>query len=475
MDDLPRRGVLAATGSAIIWGASGCFGHSRNGVSRTEPVSADLQDALGYVYRPAELAGQPLELRIHNLAAGAGAPAAEGVGPVPFRGFTIDWVAQVRPWGDRVERIVAAGTLREDLAPAANVARVTKRNSVTVYEAERRHYAVGEGILLAGDRDWIARVLTRRANGAPGYLERNPTVSAVLARVGVEEGDFVEVATDPSLILDGLDPEPAAIALVYRKNDADEVVALTAIVAHRDSRGTTAEDLRLALAPYYTLADVAVERDDDLLVLTGSTVDDGSLDRLDLPRPHFAGYDEATGTVEFALRGGESIAVEHTVVLVEGQRYKVEWARGKAEIGHGDVLAVDADAIRPGDSLSIVYRGPRASGDVGNERRVMGVLPFRFAYEPEAGRLAVTYGRGPPLAADRVTVRVVAQSGSSDGESARYEPWDGRVHPGDRVTIDEVPPGADVLVQYQPEGDDPFNIHGYSVSSARSTDTADGS
>ena len=474
MTRLSRRDLLAGTGTVALAGVAGCLGG--NGDDDPDSGPADpgseaetnwrddldlpesLVSALAYVYQH----GDNLVLGTGRLLRGED----DGLGG---------------PYGDAlasasVESLLQYGAATTGDAPAVSVwvgefeldpdLSVSNRNGFAVHEIDAPDkqdasgmlpdgdivVATDGGVLVAGKRDQVIAALDSHEAGEEPYLLANDRFRTVLNELAVadgvavtndaevlfeEFGQSVDLASLPTPLGYALEQGQDTVQWQFAAGTTDESVAgeLAAVGSSLSGLDREAFDHRVA--------------DDILVVEAARTVtppDDSPPEGSpSLGVPRFDTYDESTGEVLLRFERGESVPVDSVTIEIEGEPYEGDWARGAETVGGGSRIAIDADAIEPGDRLRLAYEREDGSASTG-ERQILRFLPFEFSYDPDAGTATLTYVDGPPLSGERTDLRT-GEDPLENGEQVRA--LSGGLTKGDTLTVDAVEPGATLLVAYE--------------------------
>lgn len=481
MTRLSRRDLLAGTGTVALAGVAGCLGgngdedpDSDPGGPRSEAetnwrddldLPESLVSALAYVYQH----GDNLVLGTGRLLRGED----DGLGG---------------PYGDAlasasVESLLQYGAATTGDAPAVSVwvgefeldpdLAVSNRNGFAVHELDAPDeqgasgmlpdgdivVATDGGVLLAGKRDQVIAALDSHEAGEEPYLLANDRFRTVLNELAVadgvavtddaealfETGEFgqsVDLASLPTPFGYAFEQGQDTVQWQFAAGTTDESVAreLAAVGSSFSGLDREAFDHRVA--------------DDILVVEAARTVtppeDSPPEGPPSLGVPRFDTYDESTGEILLRFERGESVPVDSVTIEIEGEPYDGDWARGAETVGGGSQIAIDADAVEPGDRLRITYESEDGSASTGG-RQSLRFFPFEFSYDPDAGTATLTYVDGPPLSGERTDLRTaedpLAEDPLQDGEQVRA--LSGGLTKGDTLTLDAVEPGTELWVAYK--------------------------
>jgi hypothetical protein len=283
------------------------------------------------------------------------------------------------------------------------------------------------------------------------YLATEPTARAILNELWATGAVLVSSDSEPLLGEYGedIDVESIPTPVGYALDQAQDTVQwqLAAGTADESAAGNL-ETLGSALSGIDPGEFEARVTDEILVVEAARTVtppDDSPPEGPpSLGVPRFDTYDESTGEVLLRFERGESVPVDSVTIEIEGEPYEGDWARGAETVGGGSQIAIDADAIEPGDHLRLAYE--REDSASTGERQILRFLPFEFSYDPDAGTVTLTYVDGPPLSGERTDLRT-GEDPLENGEQVRA--LSGGLTKGDTLTVDAVEPGTTLLVAYE--------------------------
>lgn len=478
MPRLSRRSLLTASGSALLAGVAGCIDGEPSASDPSDdptPTNTPVDESPTTTATPDEPtpAGRlPTGL---NAAFEYVFPPEDGsatvqitdptedqrrYGPILDRyvtdGASPAWVIVTLsgPVRNASGGIVATGSFTVDESAAGVSANGHTggfdRYSLEAEEQDRLQALATDGeTLLLGPSEWVQTTLSRAESGDDTYLDATPGARSVLAAVGrhrhtglSDSSERIESMFRETAIVDaGL---PTLVASASTRSDETITFAMAARYEeppeanHREAFARFAGENLGVDDPEITVRD-----DENILVFTASRSYTPPEER---PRtasiPRFQEYDEATGEVLFRLGDGDQLPVEHFEIAIEEETYDGDWARGQETIGEGDVVAIDADAIAPGDQFTISYEAPNGSYGSTGGTSALNRLPFDIDVDPDARTGTLTYVEGPPLAADRLGVAV-----GRDGTA--HHPWSGTVEEGDSTELSALPLEGHVRVTYQ--------------------------
>lgn len=467
MPQLSRRSLLAGSGGALALGVAGCLGRAAPSDDEQPESNRDdestipdgLAAAFEYVY-PADDAGTVVRIvrPPDDGESRAGIhPTLDGVG-------TADWLVSVRIQRDDTTEsgLVATG----DFEVADDADRYTPDGSRRGFDryrvgSDRERVLVTDGeTLLLGEPAWVRSTLDRHAPDASPFLETADGARPLLEAVEFGDQtvlvDDAETVRDPFADLDvaaGTLPDTLAVAT----SRSSEKVSYTMAGWYADEPDSAhAATLETFLTERLSMSEPTVEvrTDDHIVIARGRRPYTPPEERPETASaPRFVGYDASTGELRFRFRDGEPLPVERYELSIEDEAYTGDWARGQERIGKGDVIAIDADAIEPGDQLSISYESPDGSFGSGSGTTALRHLPFDVDYDPDARMATLTYGEGPPLPADRVTV-VVGE------DEQRRQPWSGELDEGDAVTLSDLPFETRLVMEYERSDGETVRIGG---------------
>jgi hypothetical protein len=476
MTRLSRRNLLAGTGTAVLAGVAGCLGGDSDS-DDTDPdsgpgdpqsegerwqsaldVSESLAAALGYVYRHGDHMALGTGRLFGGDESGPGGPYGDSLSSA-----SVDSHLQYRldPTFDTLPVGVWVGEfeLDPDLA-------VTNQGRFRLHELdapdEQDVSEIPDGgvvvatdgeVLLTGGRDRVtATIDSHRADEVP-YLSANSAFRAVLDELVGADG--VVVADNTGALLRGdeldesVDPASLPTPLGYAIEEGQDTVQWQFAAGTTDE--SVAEDLKRVGGSLTELDWEAFDHrvTDDVLVVEAAravTSPDEGPGGAPLGVPEFETYNAETGEILLRFDRGESVSVGNVTLEFEGEPYEGNWARGAETVGAGSQIAVDADAVEPGDSLRVVLESEDGATASASEEGFLELLPFAFSYDAEARSVTLTYLDGPPLPGGRTDLRT-GEDPLAAGEQVRALP-DG-LRPGDTISLESVDPGTGLIVVYE--------------------------
>lgn len=501
-----RRQLLAGVGSAVLAGTAGCLGFDVGGNRELERSSTDRTDesttptwempnglperlttALRFVFPPGEdvvfpdggSPAVPTDGRppVVDSPDGASAPTdwlaltvidhkQAGYDPaltvshsdVLYQddrrddGTDLAWEVQLNLSGlvDGTEpRTIWVG---ESLAGAGDP--ITTYDDFRVYTVSDQLLATDGTVGLFGEADWVEKTLAQAGASDKPYVVQYPRVATVLAELkpGGEAVlfDTRAVVAEQFGWLSGLgEPETLLVSLAERPATAPARHRTYTFLGYYpdgtpESAGETLTELGEELAKATPDAE-ELTTDDQFAKLSVSYRFVPSDERLKPPdNPVLGGYDPEDRTLEFVFQDGDEIETEYLSLEIESDPYDGEWLRGQETLGKGDSIVVGADAVEPGDDLTVRYERPELGVSDGASNTVLTTLPFEYVYEPETKELTATYGDGPPLAADRLS------GGPFLGDQRDFtEQIDGELRMGKRITLTEIDRDYGVELRYE--------------------------
>jgi len=462
MQQPSRRSLLVSTAGALTLGTAGCLGQAapadepRNATSdRNDETSVPqgLQDALEYVYRPDGDGGIVVRITRHEPDA-----SSERMGLHPTLTDVGDpsWVVYVssQPSSTAQSGLVARGNFEtpsdtDRYAPDGSRAGFDRFRLDRGEENDDRVLATDGETLLMGSPDWVASTLDHHEAGDETFVEETDGVRRLLSTL--EFAGQTVVVDDDEIIREPFSEQdvdasalPALLAVDYRRTD--EQVSYTIAGWYEeppDSANVDALETFLSTQLSMESPTVEVHEESQVAIARGTrdyTPPEERPETAGVPRFHE--YDASTGEVLLRFERGDQLPVDRYELEIDGEVYSGDWARGQDRIGGGDVIAIDADAIEPGDDISISYESPDGSYSSGTGSTALRRLPFVVDYDPDAGTATITYEEGPPLPADRLAVAV--------GDGGPVErPWTGEVTEGDAVTVGDLPLDAHLEIRYE--------------------------
>lgn len=488
MREPSRRTLLAGTGSVLAVAAAGCIGSTEPTDDESGPATDDagtptdrstadaatmpdgLDAVLEYVYPSANDGG--VALRIVDAADESDRPATP-TSP-EFSAFgSPEWIVHHMnvPSGGRLG-LVATGSF--DGSPDGDgYARDGSRGEFDVYrangdDASERAVATDGEILLAGEPEWVTATLDSHLGDEPTYRESAAGVDALLGVVdfggtatliddeeGIEE-PFADLDVDTDRLPDRL--------LVHLERTDEEVRYTLAGWYETTPDESTAAPLETLLSDSFGADQPSREvvPEKNLVVLRANrsyTPPEERPETAGFPRYH--GYEETSNEVLLRFDDGEQLPVDRFEVEIEGEVYEGEWARGQETIGEGSVVAIDADAVEPGDQISVSYDSPDGSYGSSRGTSLLRNLPFVMDFSPDERTGTLRYREGPPLDAGKVSVVVHRD----DGEVGR-EPWSGTLKGGDSATLSDLDIEGHVAVRYERTDGESVRIGGASFAPA---------
>jgi hypothetical protein len=470
MKRLSRRTLLAGTGTAALVAVAGCIGGDDGDEDPDDPGSEEetrwredldlpesVVSALGFVYDH----GDELILGVGNLFA-SGGDVVDSFEDT-LASADIESRAQFGPdtSGETVPVTVLVGEF--ELEPDAEG---TSHGSFTVHEVdgsddessgsavdESETLATNGEVLLLGEHDRVTATLDSHESDQEPYLATEPTARAILNELWA--ADVVVVSSDsgplPGEYGEDIDVESIPTPVGYAFDQAQDTVQwqLAAGTADESAAGNL-ETLGSALSGIDPAEFEARVTDDILVVEAAQTTTppgEGERDIPSLGSPQFETYDEQTGEILLRFTLGESVPVENVTVEIEGEPYEGDWARGAETVGEDAQIALDADAVEPGDELTITYESEDGTSTSTDRDQLLRFLPVEFSYDFEERTATFTYADGPPLPGERTEVLASADGGPEEGE--QVDPLSEGLTNGDSITVGDVDPGTTLFVVYE--------------------------
>jgi len=481
MTRLSRRDLLAGTGTVALAGVAGCLGGNGDDDPESDPggpqseaetdwrddldLPESLVSALAYVYQHGEHLVLGTGRLLRGEDNGLGGPYGEALASASVESF-LQYGADATGDAPAVSVWVGEFELDPDLA-------VTDRNGFAVHELDAPDEQGASGMLpdgdivvatdgetlLAGKHDQVIATLDSHEAGEEPYLLANDRFRTMLGELAVADGvvvaDNTEVLFETAAFGESVDLASLPTPFGYAFEQGQDTVQWQFAAGTTDE--SVAEDLGRVGATFSDLDREAFDHRvaDDILVVEGARAvtppDDSSPE---VPRPlgvpRFDTYNESTGEILLRFDRGESMPVDNVTIEIEGEPYEGDWARGAETVGGGSRIAIDADAVKPGDRLRIIYESEDGSASTGG-RQSLRFFPFEFSYDPDAGTATLTYVDGPPLSGERTDLRTaedpVAEDPLQDGEQVRA--LSGGLTKGDTLTLDAVEPGTELWVAYK--------------------------
>lgn len=475
MRKLSRRSLLSGTGSALALGVAGCLGDSdpsnETDDESDDPADTDgneklpdrLEDAFKYVYPPdsgtavliVQQFGTESEytLPTHDLES------------VVTEDTTFEWGVRIGAnVSDRSTGMVVIGSISIDES-AENVAQQSTRGDFTLYNMDLgadqevdplRVFATDGEVLLFGSREWVTGTLDRHAAGEDTYLSTRPGARALIETLGVDS--YTGVIEGESLIEDGfgeievdIEQMPELLGVRTKRTEDTQTAALAGWYPDGADEAAVS-DLETFFESAYMEADESPDllRDDRVVHIEATSEFVPPEERADPPNGvYYHSYDEDAGEILLELGDGDEVAVDDLTVEFDDEPYGGDWARGKDRVGSGDLIAIDADAVEPGDDISITY-DPNAPYSSSFGTTVLRHLPFVVDFDPIEGRARIEYRDGPPLPADRVTI---------EAHDRTVAPWGGTLSTGDSTTVIDLDIGDQLSVEYERDDGDVVSIY----------------
>lgn len=466
MQPRSRRSLLTATGSVLALGAAGCLGVTEPSDSDATPTAESTpDDGDGHIPDGLERGFQYLRPPgDEGVVARISRPSNEQAPNVAFsRPYvtdqsTLEWALSVRYGTEEngTNGLVATGSHEVDTdADAVTPDGSSGRFDRYVLRGEDRDgsrvLASDGDVFLLGTASWVDGAIDTATSDAETYLDARPDVRALLEAIDVDGGtSLFDGRSQIERTLGEIDgdttPRPDVLAIeVQRASDR-----LSYAVGGRFADAPDAD----AVASIETLATelgvgneedptVTVDEDDRTVTVEGTRPYTPPEERPETARlGRFVEYDADSGELLFAVRSGDPLPVDRYDLGIEDEAYDGDWHRGRDEIGAGDRIALDANAVEPGDSVALSYDAPDGSYGSSSGTSVLRQLPFDIDFDPDAGTATITYADGPPLPADRLQVVV-----GEDGNGRR--PWSGDLTAGDEVTVDGLSLDSHLTVEYR--------------------------
>ena len=516
MKRLSRRTLLAGTGTAALVAVAGCTGGDsedpdsdlENPESEEETrwradldVPESLVSALAFVYSNGE----------EELIVGAGEQFASGGNVVvsfddTMASADVESRVQFGPdtSGETPPVVVLAGEF--ELEPDADG---TANGSFTIHEidsdgrppetdlADRGETLATNGeILLVGDHDSVTATLDSHQSDKEPYLATDATARTILNELWAADAVIISSSDTPFLEafdseqLDGVESLPTPVG--YALEEAQDTVQWQFAAGTTDER--VAGDLAAVAGSFSNTDPAAFDHRvaDGILVVEAARTFTPPDERppeeapsLGLPR--FETYDESAREILLRFERGESVPVENVTIEIDGEPYEGDWARGAETVGRGSQIAIDADAIEPGDGLTVTYEGGDGTSSSTGTGSLLRHLPVEFGYDPAELAATLTYRDGPPLPGGQTDIRASEDAGPE--ESPQVDPLPDGLTKGDTVTLDNIDLGTRLFVVYErtdgetvplaldrarPPGRFTIEFDGGTVTVARRADVTDG-
>jgi hypothetical protein len=485
MRKLSRRSLLSGTGSVLALGVAGCLESSDPSDEPTEesPVeptdeptdeptedprtgdAANLPEGLAtafkYVYEPEDDSAVVFALKFEEDRERA-LPTGN-VPPFIGEDSTLEWGVRLQTeLSGRPDGLVATGSVSIDES-AETISARSSRGDFQLYDIEpstedapERVIATDGEVLLFGVTNWVTDTLDSHAAGKETYLAARPGARFLLDTIGVDA--YAAIVEGESQIEEAVGREemdlenPPSLLGVRASQNEDTQSFVMAGWYPEGAANEAVSEFEQFFETVYGETEAAPEiRRDNRLVMIEVTKEYVPPEERDEP-PHnvyFQSYDEESGEVLLELRDGDEIPVENLEIEIDDETYEGDWARGKDRIADGDVIAIDAGAIEPGDSITIKY-SPDANYGSSYGTQILRHLPFRVDFDPIEGRARIEYADGPPLSADRVSVKI--------NDDRTLNPWNGTLQSGDATTVENVEIKDRVMINYERDDGDSVSI-----------------
>jgi hypothetical protein len=483
MRRLSRRTLLSGVGTAAAVALAGCSGDDENDDNESpeetnspEDTPGDglrqrawpqtLQNGLSFVY--------PLkqDASILSITRNSGERPRQ-FDPVEFNlteDSTVEWILQINgvdasqdESGYQRTGLILSGSVSIDESDGVQVSGTDRgfdRYKLTAQERERiTHLASNGEVVLAGRRSWIDTTLSRHNDGTETYLEANRGVGALIEQFD-HTGYNVRLANGESFVEsefdgEGVDFSTVPETLAFGSRRTEEKLRIGIGARYGESVGETERsEFATLIESEFNISDVDVETagDGQILLIEKTRPYTPPEERPETPSfPQYVGYDREENAVLFEFENGDQLPAENFDIEIEGEPYTGDWTRGQDTIGDGSVIAIDAEAIEPGDSMTLSYES-ESYGSAGSTT-VLRRLPFRVQYDPETGQSTIEYVEGPSLSASRLTVRI--------GDSRTVTPWDGEVTAGDDAVVEDTDIETRVEIRYERDDGEVIDIgHG---------------
>jgi hypothetical protein len=469
MRRLSRRTLLSGVTTAAAVALAGCSG---NDDSDESPEDTDAPDDT-----PGDsLEQQPWPQTLHRGLAFAYPPKRDAsvlsirknsqespryFDPTEFHiteDSTVEWVLRVRgvapdqdAGGYQRSGWILSGSVTVDEGEGVQVSGTDRgfdRYKLTDRNSDRfTHLASNGEVVLVGTRSWIDTTIERHNDGTETYIEANGGIGSLLEQFDhtgynarlVNGQEFIESEFGDQQV--ELSTVPEALAFGSRRTEEQLLIGIGAEYGESVGEPVRSEFSNL-VGTEFNISDFEMESaaDGRVLMVEQTRPYTPPEERPETPSfPRYAGYDQEAEAVLFEFQNGDQLPVKNFEIQIEDEPYTGDWARGQETIGEGSVIAIDADAIEPGDSVTLSYEGDSYSSSGSTE--VLYRLPFRVQYHPDTDQARIEYVEGPPLDANRVTVQI--------GEDRTVTPWDGQVTAGDTTVVEEGDINTSVEIRYE--------------------------
>jgi len=482
MRRLSRRTLLAGISSAAAATLAGCSGDDDGNEENESPEDTEspdetpgdeleqrawpetLQHGLAFTYPPKQDASVlSISRNTENNP--------RHVDPSEFHiseDSTVEWILRIRgvepgqdSGGYQQAGLILSGSVSVDEGNGVQVSGTDRgfdRYKLTDQENDRfTHLASNGTVVLAGRRSWIDSTLDRHNDGADTYLEANSGGGPLLEQFE-HTGYNVQLANGQAFLESEFEDHelstvPEVLAFGSRRTEENLRIGIGAV--YEESVGETEQsEFATMVESEFDISDFEIETAGDgrILLIEQTRPYTPPEERPETPSfPQYVGYDREENAVLFEFENGDQLPAENFDIKIDDEPYTGDWTRGQDTIGDGSVIAIDAEAIEPGDSMTLSYEADNygSSGSTTVLRR----LPFRVQYDPDTGQTTIEYVEGPPLSASRTTVRI--------GEDRTVTPWNGQVTAGDTAVVDDTDIDTPVEIRYERDDGEVIGIgHG---------------
>jgi hypothetical protein len=483
MRRLSRRTLLSGLGTAAAVALAGCSGDDEDEKDESpeetdspedtpgdglqqRPWPQTLHDGLSFVYPPKQ------DASILSISRNSeDHPRQVSPGEFNLTGdSTVEWVLRVSGVDASQDEssyqqtgLILSGSLTVDEGGGVQVSGTDRgfdRYKLTEQENDRvTHLASNGDVVLAGRRSWIDTTLGRHNDGAETYLEANTGVGALIEQFD-HTGYNVRLANGQSFVESEFDGEGVEFStvpetLAFGSRRTEEKLRIGIGARYEESVGETERSAFGTLVESeFNISDVEVETtgDGQILLIEKTRPYTPPEERPETASfPQYVGYDHEENAVLFEFENGDQLPAENFDIEIDDEPYTGDWTRGQDTIGDGSVIAIDAEAIEPGDSVTLSYEadGYSSSGST----TVLHRVPFRVQYDPESSQTTIEYVEGPPIDASRLRVRI--------GEDRTITPWEGQVTGGDAAVVEDTDIETPVDIRYQRDDGEVIDVgHG---------------
>lgn len=473
MRKLSRRTVLGGAAGALTLGTAGWLSAVQpsqdSATSDEDTVPDGLEATFEFVFQPSEGGTFRISKFVDGKSMGRGihhSELAELGDP--------EWAVWSDPGSDSTEGgLVVRGDFEVD-ADDERYAADGSRGDFDRYRVDQEHgdeamiLATDGETLLRGDQEWVTSTLDRHDADAEPYLDSTDGARALLAVVDytgqvtlVDDSEEIRKPFERA----ELDTDTLPDRLVVQFARTDEEMRYTLAGWYAELPEDATDPLTGLLSTQLSMDDIStdVRADENVAIARASRPYTPPEERPETVRfPRFEGYDADAGVVRFVFEDGDELPTDRYELEIEDEPYDGDWARGQEEIGEGSVIAIDADAIEPGDQLTISYEAPDDGYSGSTGTTVLRDLPFAVDFDPNERTATLRYVEGPPLDAGRITATVHGPDEAGDDEEDERQVFSGELTIEDTTTLSDLPIEGYVTVEYERSDGEAVRIGGAS-------------